>query len=113
MSTDDRETRKPISQRLQVLKREDRGRRQKRDLLPVQDCLEGGAHRHFGLAVSDVATQQTIHGRSGFHVSLDVGDGCRLIGSGLVRETRPRILPANACPAGRRGPAQPSAARRA
>ena len=66
-----------ILQRLQVLEREDRGRREDRHLLAVHHGLERGAHRDFGLAVADVAAEQAIHRRRRFHVALDVGDGVR------------------------------------
>ena len=55
-------------------------RREERDLFAVHHRLERRAHRHFGLAVADVAAQQPIHRRRRFHVALDVGDRCRLIG---------------------------------
>ena len=50
-------------QRLQVLERQHRRRRQDGDLLAVHHRLERGAHRHFGLAVADVAAQQAVHRR--------------------------------------------------
>ena len=81
-----RKRREPVPQRLQVLKREHGRRREKRDLLAVHDRLERGAHRHFGLAVSDVAAQQPVHRRGRLHVPLDVGDGVRLIGGQLPLE---------------------------
>ena len=71
---------KAIAQRLEVLRGEHRGRRQERDLLAVHHRLERGAHRHFGLAVADVAAQQAVHRRRRFHVALDVGDRGGLVG---------------------------------
>ncbi len=62
-----------------MLRRQHRRRRQEGDLLAVHHRLERGAHRHFGLAVADVAAQQAIHRRRRFHVALDVGDRGRLV----------------------------------
>jgi hypothetical protein len=45
----------------QVLKGQHGRRREKRDLLAVHDDLERRAHRDFGLAVTDVATEQAVH----------------------------------------------------
>jgi len=33
------------------------------DLFAVGNRLEGGAHRHFGFAVADVAAEQAVHRR--------------------------------------------------
>ena len=59
-----------FAQRLQVLKREDRRRREDGDLLAVHHGLERGAHGHFRLAVPDVAAEQAVHGHRRFHVGL-------------------------------------------
>ena len=74
-----RKSGEPLGQRLLVLKREHGRRREKRHLLSVHHRLERGAHRHFGLAVADVAAQQAIHRRRRFHVALDVVDGVLLV----------------------------------
>ncbi len=74
-----RETGEAIAQRLLVLEREDRRRREERDLLAVHHRLERGAHRDLGLAVADVAAQQAVHRGRRFHVALDVGDRVPLI----------------------------------
>ena len=58
-----RKSGKPVAQRFQVLECQHGRRREKRDLLAVHHRLEGGAHRHLGLAVADVAAQQAIHRR--------------------------------------------------
>ena len=94
----DRKPGEPFRQRLLVLKREHGRRREERHLLAVHHRLEGGAHRHFGLAVADVAAEQAIHRRRRFHVALDVGDRA-LPGrpSGPTR-TRPRTRAASANP---------------
>jgi hypothetical protein len=78
-----RERGEALTQRLQVLRGEHRGRRQESDLLAFHHSLEGGAHRHFGLAVADVAAEQAIHRRRRFHVALDVGNR-----GGLIRRER-------------------------
>ena len=49
----DREAGESIAQRLLMLKREDRRRREKRHLFAVHHRLEGGAHGDFGLAVPE------------------------------------------------------------
>ena len=76
----------PLLDGLLVLKRQHRGRREKGNLLAVHDGFEGGAQRHFCLAIADVAAQQAIHRRRRFHVALDVGDSRRLIGRQVVLE---------------------------
>ncbi len=81
-----RKPREPLAQGLLMLKGQNRGRREERDLLAVHHRLEGAAHRHFGLAVADVAAQQAIHRRGRFHVALDVGGRGLLIDGQLVLE---------------------------
>ena len=81
-----RERGEPLAERLHVLEREHRRRREKRDLLAVHDGLERRAHRDFGLAVAHIAAEQTVHGRRRLHVALDVGDGGRLVGREVVRK---------------------------
>ena len=78
--------REALAQRLLVLERQDRRRREDRDLLAVHHRLERGAHGDFGLAVADIAAQQAIHRRRRLHVALDVGDRRALIGRQLVRK---------------------------
>ena len=65
----DGESGEPIAERLLVLEGEDRRRREERDLLAVHHRLERGAHRDLGLAVSDVAAEQSIHRRRRLHVA--------------------------------------------
>ena len=65
----DREAREALLQRLLVLERQHRRRREKRDLLAVHHRLERGAHRDFGLAVADVAAEQPVHRRRRLHVA--------------------------------------------
>ena len=73
-------------QRLLMLEREHRRRREEGDLLAVHHRLERGAHRDLGLAVADVAAQQAVHRRRRFHVALDVGDRRLLIERQVVLE---------------------------
>ena len=74
-----RKSGEPLGQRLLMLKRQHGGRCEKRHLLAVHHRLERGPHRHFGLAVADVAAQQAIHRRRRLHVALDVVDGVLLV----------------------------------
>src|SRR5271165_3346967 len=62
-----------------VLEGEHGGRRQHRDLAIVADRLECRAHADFRLAVADIATQQAVHGRTRFHVTLDVKNRAHLV----------------------------------
>ena len=64
-------------------KREDRGGSEDGDLFAVLHGLEGGAHGDFGFAVADVAAEQAVHRRGGFHVLLDGADRGELV-VGLV-----------------------------
>jgi len=75
----EREGREPLLESFVVLEGKYSSGRKHSDLLVVTQGLEGSAHRNFGLAISDIATQQAIHGELRFHVSLDVGDGLRLV----------------------------------
>ena len=79
-----RKRRKPLLERLEVLERQHRRRREHGHLFAVHHRLERGAHRHFGLAVADIAAQQAVHRRRRFHVALDVADG-----GGLIRRQIP------------------------
>ena len=51
-----------------MLLREYGGRREKRDLLAVLHCLEGGADSYLGLAVSDVSADKAVHDPAAFHI---------------------------------------------
>ena len=75
----ERERREPLLEGLVVLEGKNGGGREHRDLLVVAQSLEGSAHRNFGLAITDVAAQQAIHGELRLHVALHVGDGLRLV----------------------------------
>ena len=56
-------------ERLEMLKRQHRGRRQHRHLLAVAQRLERGAHHDFGLAEAHVAAEQPVHGLRALHVA--------------------------------------------
>ena len=62
-----------------MLARQQRGRRDHRDLLARQRRHEGRAQRHLGLAEADVAADQPVHRLAGRHVVQHVGDGLELI----------------------------------
>ena len=74
--------------RLEVLAREDLGRRHQRGLPAAFDHGGGGEQRHHGLARADVALQQPQHAFGLGEIGDDVGDRARLrrgqrIGQGL------------------------------
>ncbi len=71
-----------------MLLREDRGRHQHRHLAALLPRLEGGAHRHLGLAVADVAADQAVHRLDVLHVLLHLDDRLELVGRLLVGERR-------------------------
>ncbi len=82
------ERREARFQRFMMLEGEHGRRREDRHLLAVHHRLEGRAHRHFRLAVADIAAEQAIHRRGRFHVALDVGHGAGLIHRQVPRERR-------------------------
>ena len=70
----------------EMLESEHGGRCENRDLLVVNDRLEGRTHGDFCLAVADVPAKQSVHGLGVFHVALDVADGGNLVGGFLEFE---------------------------
>ena len=62
-----------------MLARQQRGRRDHRDLLARQRRHEGRAQRHLGLAEADVAADQPVHRLAGRQVVQHVGDGLQLV----------------------------------
>ena len=59
---------------------------QYRHLLAVLHCDKGGAHRHFGLAETNVPADKAIGGAVGRHVGNNGIDGGLLIGGFLERK---------------------------
>ncbi len=78
----------PLAEGGVVLLGENRRRHENGDLLPILHRLEGGAHRHLGLSVADVAADQAVHRLRGLHVLLDVGDRPLLVRRLVVDERR-------------------------
>src|SRR5882757_1815400 len=66
-------------ERFEVLECEDGGGGEDRNLFAIRDSFERRAHRDFRLTVTNIAAEQTIHGRFAFHVALDVRDGSVLV----------------------------------
>ncbi len=58
-----------------VLMGQESGRDQHRHLAIMLHGFECRAHGHFRLSISDVSTDQAIHGLRRFHVAADVLDG--------------------------------------
>ena len=76
MSRDlDRKPGEPPLEGLEMLTDQDRRRRQHRHLLAFEDGLERGANGDLGLAVADIADDETVHGRGLLQVGLDVDGG--------------------------------------
>ena len=69
----------PLPERAVMLLGQHGRRHQHGDLLAKLDGFEGGAHRHFRLAVADVAAEQAIHRPGLLHVLLDLLGGDDLI----------------------------------
>ena len=65
---------------------QDFGGRHQRDLVSVFDGDDGGLEGHNGLARSDVALQQTPHGRRLFHVGGDFFEHALLRRRGMERQ---------------------------
>lgn len=76
-----------------MLPRQQRGRRDHRDLNTAHRGNKGGAHRHLGLAETHVATDQAIHWRAGGHVVQHRADGGQLVVSFLIREAGRKRVP--------------------
>ncbi len=64
---------------LQMLLRQDRRRRQDRDLLAALDGEKCRAHGDFGFAVADIAAHQAVHRLAALHARQGVVDGALLI----------------------------------
>ena len=81
-----REIGEAIREGLEVLLREQRGRREYGDLHAVCDRDERGAQRHLGLAEADVAADQPVHRLALAHVFDHCADRALLVGRGLEAE---------------------------
>ena len=57
-------------------------------LLAIGSCLEGSAHRHFGLTKTHIAADKAVHWHGAFHIVLDVQGGFGLVGGVFVEEGR-------------------------
>src|ERR1700694_3426396 len=79
----DRKGGKAALEVLKVLEGQDCGGRKHGHLLVVLHSLERGAHSDLGLAITDIAAQQAVHGQRRFHVLLDLFNGLELV-VGLV-----------------------------
>ena len=77
-----------FSERARVLFDQHSGGREDGDLFAVLDRLEGGSNGDLGLAVSDIAANEPVHGSAGFHVPFDVFDRPALVARVLVEEGR-------------------------
>ena len=69
-----------VGERVAVLRSQQRGRCQHRDLLAVLDRLERSTDGDLGLAEADVAADQPVHRVGALHVDLDFVDRLALIG---------------------------------
>ena len=70
----------PLGERAAMLLAENRRRHEHGHLIAGVDRFERRPHRHFRLAVADVAAEQPIHRPLDLHVVLDGGDGGELVG---------------------------------
>ena len=75
-----------IAEVVEVLLCQQGGRHQHRHLLAVFHRQEGGAHRHFGFAETDVAAHQAVHRQRLAHVAQHRVDRLFLIRRGFERE---------------------------
>ncbi len=90
---------------VEMLARQDFGRRHQRGLPAAFDHGGGGEQRHHGLARADVALQQPQHALGLGEIGDDVGDRARLRGRQRIGQRRDQLLPqvpvAGGRPAGR------------
>ena len=67
----DGKLRKSFLECLEMLKAQNRCRREHCNLFAVLHSLEGRAHGHFCFAITHIAAEKPIHRRGRFHVVLD------------------------------------------
>ena len=75
----DRKGGKALFERLEMLVRQHRRRRQDGDLPAVHHRLKCRSHRDLGLTVADIADYQTVHRHCRFHIIFDIRDRRRLV----------------------------------
>ena len=63
-----------------------RRRNKHRHLFAVGSGLESGTHRHFGLAETHIATDETVHRTGTLHVGLHILCGLQLVRCVLIEE---------------------------
>ena len=78
--------RKAATEGLDVLQGQHRGRHQHGNLSPRLEHGEGGAQRHLGLAVANVAHDHAIHRTRSTQVTLGCLNGGELVGRFSIRE---------------------------
>src|SRR5499427_9138705 len=65
---------KPLPKSLEMLLRQNRRRHQHGNLLTALDSEKNRPHRHFSLAVTDIAADQAVHRFSALHAHQDLID---------------------------------------
>ena len=77
---------KALLEGFEMLKRQNRSRRQHRYLFIVSEGLECGSHSDFGFAKADIAADESIHRSGRFHILLDFSNRLALVFGGRVLE---------------------------
>ena len=77
-----------VAKGLQVLLRQDRRRRQDRDLLAALDGEKRRAHSDLGFAIADITADQAVHRFAALHARQRVVDGTLLVRRFLELEGR-------------------------
>ena len=83
--------REAAAERFDVLQGEHGGWHQHGDLSPRLEHGEGGAQRHLGLAVANIAHDHAVHRARSTQVTLRCLDGGELIGRFAIREGRLKL----------------------
>ena len=68
------------------------GRNQDSDLLVISHSLECGTDCDLGLAESNIAANQTVHGATALHIGLDVECCLELVRSILIHEAGLQLI---------------------
>ena len=61
-------------------------------LFAIDGGLEGGAHRHLGLAEAHITADEAVHGARAFHIRLHVVGGLELVGGVLIEEAGLQLM---------------------